>query len=506
MKKLIYLIAVIAILGLIVSGCIPVVPPSEQDEPELLPNKSPDLNVPTSYATIQAAINAATSPGEIIKVADGTYTITAAINVNKSVTIIGNITNPGNVLVKYSSAVTDKNCFDITADYVKVHGIKAINGKMGFYLNSVTGCKVSNCVVNFCADKGIYVRKCAATSTADRVEVTGNTISGCAQPCIQTYQSPYTRIYNNTISSTGDKGINIIGPNATSQAARVIVEGNTISGCPWDAILVTHDRYTYIYNNTISSCGDKGITIGNGENVSSSAERIVVEGNTVSGTKWPGIQVAWNIDYTYIHNNTVTGCNYYGSDETGDWDYASIHIDSGCENTVVDGNTVSDGINGIQIWSDNCTVTNNTIYDMGSSYANTKVTDDGTYYNSGIIIGNNWLTNNFEPTGITVEENTLTGNVVGLFIHYASNNEAHLNNIEGNTRYGVCNDTNTLFDAAFNWWGHASGPGGPDGRVNGKGKEIGKGDKVSANVDWDPWLPQPVDHTPHHPVPPGLLK
>jgi hypothetical protein len=59
MKKLIYLIVAIVALGLIVPGCLPVVPPSEQDEPELLPNKSPDLNVPTPYATIQAAINAA---------------------------------------------------------------------------------------------------------------------------------------------------------------------------------------------------------------------------------------------------------------------------------------------------------------------------------------------------------------------------------------------------------------------------------------------------------------
>ena len=40
MKKLIYLMVVIAILGLIVSGCIPVVPPAEQDESGTLPNKA----------------------------------------------------------------------------------------------------------------------------------------------------------------------------------------------------------------------------------------------------------------------------------------------------------------------------------------------------------------------------------------------------------------------------------------------------------------------------------
>jgi len=67
------------------------------------------------------------------------------------------------------------------------------------------------------------------------------------------------------------------------------------------------------------------------------------------------------------------------------------------------------------------------------------------------------------------------------------------------------NHASTL-NAENNWWGHASGPGGADGRVNPKGKIIGKGDAVIGPVDWDPWLPQPVWHTPHDPVPPGLGK
>jgi hypothetical protein len=81
------------------------------------------------------------------------------------------------------------------------------------------------------------------------------------------------------------------------------------------------------------------------------------------------------------------------------------------------------------------------------------------------------------------------------------------NNIHGNTNYGADNSDGVgTIDAEHNWWGHASGPSGPDGRTTKKGKVIGKGDAVSANVDWDPWLPQPVGHTPHDPVPPGLRK
>jgi parallel beta-helix repeat protein len=411
-----------------------------------------------AFATIQEGIDAVS--GSTVNVADGIYTITSKILVDEEVTITGNISNPENVVVQYSPAA-DSLMFDIRANNVTIEGIKTTGGKSGFWFDqsAVTGCTISHCIVDSVgaygiymknggsghtieyttiqntgqtyagapavlvenclnvtingntfssiSDKGIFVTVCNATNAAERVKVTGNILSGCAYPCIQVYQSPYTYVYSNTISSTSDKGINIIGPNASSQAARVIVEGNNISGCPWEGILVTHDRYTYIYNNTITSTGDKGITVGNGENVTSSAERIIVEGNNVSGTKYPGIQVAWGIDYTYIHDNTLSGCNYYGADGSGDWDYASIHVAENCENTVVDSNDVSDGINGIQIWADNCTVTNNEVYDMGKTYSDTKTTADGTYYNSGIIVGSNWLTNNFKPTGTTTPVNHL---------------------------------------------------------------------------------------------------
>ena len=81
------------------------------------------------------------------------------------------------------------------------------------------------------------------------------------------------------------------------------------------------------------------------------------------------------------------------------------------------------------------------------------------------------------------------------------------NNFDGTNGYGVWNnDTAATIDAESNWWGHASGPSGAYGRVTKKGKVIGKGDAVSDNVDWDPWLPQPIRHTPHDPVPPGLLR
>lgn len=68
------------------------------------------------------------------------------------------------------------------------------------------------------------------------------------------------------------------------------------------------------------------------------------------------------------------------------------------------------------------------------------------------------------------------------------------NNIEGNG-IGVFNDDDSeTIDATENWWGHASGPGGPDGRRNPAGKEVGKGDEIEGDILFDPWLRRPTDH------------
>jgi hypothetical protein len=128
---------------------------------------------------------------------------------------------------------------------------------------------------------GIEIRANEATSIANRTEVTGNAISSCSQSCIQTYLGKYVYIYDNTISSTNDKGINIIRSGATG-----------------------------------------------------TADRVQVIGNTISETKWPGIQVI-GAPYTYVYSNTLTKCNYYGSDGTGDWDYASIHVQDDTGSTTI---------------------------------------------------------------------------------------------------------------------------------------------------------------------------
>lgn len=88
MKKLIYLIMAIAVLGLIVSGCIPVVPPAEQSESSNLTKAGGTTwYVPGDFATIQEAIDSSNvEAGDKIIVGLGNH---AGATVTKAVEIKG---------------------------------------------------------------------------------------------------------------------------------------------------------------------------------------------------------------------------------------------------------------------------------------------------------------------------------------------------------------------------------------------------------------------------------
>ncbi len=73
-----------------------------------------------------------------------------------------------------------------------------------------------------------------------------------------------------------------------------------------------------------------------------------------------------------------------------------------------------------------------------------------------------------------------------------ANIQIHLTNFCGNGIAIENQDSGTEIDATNNWWGHASGPSGPGGRTNPNDVVIGKGDAVSENVGWNPWLRRPV--------------
>jgi hypothetical protein len=141
----------------------------------------------------------------------------------------------------------------------------------------------------------------------------------------------------------------------------------------------------------------------------------------------------------------------------------------------------------------------------GVTFSNNEAhdVDDGVILASDskeITVGpGNYLHKNLK--GIQIESRAANNMVLGNRIHRNSivgiqhngvlatppgtdagpNNEAHCNSIWGNTD-GVINYSTHTFFAELNWWGHPTGPSGVG---------PGKGDTVSTNVTYTPWLTNP---------------
>ena len=85
----------------------------------------------------------------------------------------------------------------------------------------------------------------------------------------------------------------------------------------------------------------------------------------------------------------------------------------------------------------------------------------------------------------------------------------------GVTNAAAADDSNSVFDAEYNWWGDISGPNDPNGTIETDGSTIcpdveeiknadGAGNKVTENVLYCPWLVAPVSSS-AYPCPLGDL-
>ena len=255
-----------------------------------------------------------------------------------------------------------------------------------------------------------------------------------------------------------------------------------------------------IRNNIIQNTPD--LWAGHGVYIESSADNALVEYNTFYNTAWEAIS-SWKVSNAVISHNYISASGQHAIQMQG-------HAGT---NNEISYNHIS-GItdkNAIQYWGGSgAIITNNVIEGGGTMYdgiwlddaADDSTVSDNQISNTiyaGINVRggceNAVITNN-DIFGCGTGVETYVG-TTGTLVNY--------NNIAGNS-FGVRNYDTEILDVENNWWGHASGPSGDDGRTNKTGKVIGKGDAVSANVDWNPWLPQPVGHTPNHLMPPGLLK
>jgi hypothetical protein len=100
-----------------------------------------------------------------------------------------------------------------------------------------------------------------------------------------------------------------------------------------------------------------------------------------------------------------------------------------------------------------------------------------TSQGAGVAIIGHAGTSAVEMTGATISNNDRTG----IYVCGGSTFEAHLNNIVGNAEAGLFNDGGGMVDATYNWWGHTSGP-------LHQTNFLGKGNAISGDVDFKPWL------------------
>lgn len=129
---------------------------------------------------------------------------------------------------------------------------------------------------------------------------------------------------------------------------------------------------------------------------------------------------------------------------------------------------------GIAIYTSHVLVESNEVYNSTSENGAIYV----AYAVSDITITNNFVHNNTLNIG-------KWGNPGAIMIGTAPNAltiYVYQNNITGNSPFGLTNYAVSSLNAENNWWGAANGPSGAG---------FGSGDKVSTNVDFDPWLLAP---------------
>ena len=503
-----------------------------------------------NYCTIQQAIGAAFD-GDEIHVDDGTY-IESNILVNKSLTIIGQSKN-GVIIVPDAEDGNADNAFGSSAQngfIIKANNITIMNltlngrgnpgltpGKNNFRAGIVTAdvsypggggvwnnLHVDNVHIMYPYRRGISVYPLTISGTVienSQIEYVafnhGMYIAG------QSY------ILNNTINQAFQGIVQAL--DNTTPAGLCQVNGNTLSnignytGC-WG--YPNGQPRGIQFNNSYSAgrqveikdniIGDNGLEMYSGAvgiytrlaNASS-----IVENNTItlsSGVSWadPGSQavgllLGWSYDNGFTAKNNHINSNKYG---IGIMVFGNGTITNPL---ILEGNTLTSTNSDARDTGDGTGIFISNQYlfagDMNPSYVIIRNNNEISGYvkgidiikggtstqpltiqvldNSATIIGNQFgIDANFGA--LTITGNTIKENETGVRLTGTATAVVHSNGIFDNTNYGLQNTTGVIIDAEDNWWGDASGP------YKDPENKCGLGNKVSNDVDFQPWRTTPT--------------
>jgi parallel beta-helix repeat protein len=262
---------------------------------------------------------------------------------------------------------------------------------------------------------------------------------------------------------------------------RPVIDGSLKASEGWEGTVVIIEANGVTIEGFEIMHGANGIA---GETSNSTIRNNVIHHNyNYKGFNGVGILLWGDNDNNQIEDNVIHHNDRQGI-FIGFWDTSEISSGNTISGNLIHHNglyTMPNGPDpsayGIQLWNaDNNLIENNHIHHHNN-----------WYFAQGVYLCNS--------AGNRVQYNRLQHNQYGIGIycysHGAGTNAIQYNNIYGNTEYGVRNFDAEPVDATYNWWGHPSGPSG--GVVDPSTQEVadGKGDVVSGNVYFDPWLGKP---------------
>lgn len=252
-------------------------------------------------------------------------------------------------------------------------------------------------------------------------------------------------VYNESGIQVTKEGVSIIGPGTAAGITRAFISSGDCGGFP-SSIFHLHANGIKLKGFDIDGTGCEHAVHVGGTTGEIQVTDVLVSGNVIHGDGANyGVTISWGSSNNLELPNIVSDNQIYDN-------LAGVLLNSASNNLIEQNNIHNNGQSGIQL-----------IDCLENDEGNC-----GSPAPSNNVITGNVIENNGEgDTGIHI-------------FHSGENNSASNNVISGNIS-GVINETETVFDARENFWGHTSGP--KHLTLN----PLGQGNNVSNNVLFRPF-------------------
>ncbi len=384
------------------------------------------------YLTIQAAINHA-SPGDLIKVAAGTYD--ENILVDKSVSLIGE--NNQNTLINGDGT---GNTVSVTADGVLISGF-GITGSgstdqaSAVFLDNVENAKVTNNVISDNEGYGVFImlgtNNLVSHNTLDYngwvTDAAGIRVDGEASSAV---------IANNTIN---DNFMGIF----LNDANNVVVGNNSLAGDYQYGISVQGNCNNALLNNNTISGGSFGVFFDD-------SFGSTIEKNSITATGSAGVSVQGGSSFLEIRDNDISN----------NWNDGVDIGASSSHNNIIDNVLNNNG----QVVSPSISVDNVENF-IGIAQFGIGVKLESASNN--VISGNSLQNNHWVGIGLwssygnTILGNNVSNNEFGLYFVSSDGNTVYHNQFVNNQVQAYVNGDGNVWDNGYpsggNYWSDYTG-------------------------------------------------